>query len=104
MKSVKLGVRWISMAAFVLSWQVRPCSGQAGQADQTLAASMDGYMSTATRSGLFTGAVLVARDGKILISKGYGMANLQYDVPNSPQTRFDIGSVSKTFTATLILM
>ena len=61
------------------------------------------YLNRATGSGLFSGSVAVAKDGKILFSRGYGMANLAYDVPNGPQTRFDIGSVSKTFTAALVV-
>jgi CubicO group peptidase (beta-lactamase class C family) len=70
--------------------------------DQTVH-SIDEYLSRATDSGLFSGAVEVARDGKILFSRGYGMADLAFDVPNTAQTRFDIGSVSKTFTAALVL-
>jgi len=61
------------------------------------------YLNRATDSGLFSGSVAVAKDGKIVFSRGYGMASLAYDVPNGPQTRFDIGSVSKTFTAALVL-
>src|SRR5215469_7800353 len=61
------------------------------------------YLNRATDSGLFSGSVAVAKDGKILFSRGYGMANLAYDVQNGPQTRFDIGCVSKTFTAALVL-
>jgi CubicO group peptidase (beta-lactamase class C family) len=61
------------------------------------------YLNRATESGLFSGTVAVAKDGKILFSRGYGMADLAYDVSNGPETRFDIGSVSKTFTAALVL-
>src|SRR6202034_2899494 len=39
-------------------------------------------------NGEFMGAVLVAKDGKILINKGYGSANLDWKVPNSPTTKF----------------
>src|SRR5262249_6227578 len=41
----------------------------------------------------------VYRDGRILSARGYGMANLELGVANSPQTVFDIGSTSKQFTA-----
>ena len=61
------------------------------------------YLNRATDSGLFSGTVAVAKDGKILFSHGYGMADLAFDVSNAPQTRFDIGSVSKTFSAALVL-
>jgi CubicO group peptidase (beta-lactamase class C family) len=64
---------------------------------------MGEYMDRATKAGLFSGAVLVARGGKLLFRKGYGLASLEYGIPNTPISRFDIGSVSKTFTAALIL-
>lgn len=77
---------------------------QTNLSNQDLAAKMDEYMNAATQSGLFMGAILVARDGKVVISKGYGMASLEYDVPNTSQTRFDLASVSKTFVASLVLI
>jgi CubicO group peptidase (beta-lactamase class C family) len=49
-------------------------------------------------------SVAVARDGKIIYSKGYGHADLEYDVHNTPQTIFHIASVSKQFTAFSIAM
>jgi CubicO group peptidase (beta-lactamase class C family) len=53
--------------------------------------------------GLFNGTALVAEDGKIILSKGYGLANLEWKVPNSPDTKFRIGSISKQFTASIIM-
>jgi len=50
------------------------------------------------------GSVLVAQDGKVLLSHGYGFANLEWDVPNSPATKFRLGSVTKQFTAACILL
>ncbi|SKC84303.1 serine hydrolase domain-containing protein [Ohtaekwangia koreensis] len=44
-------------------------------------------------------AVVVVKDGKIVFKKGYGMANLEYDIPVTTQTPMHIGSVSKQFTA-----
>ncbi|WP_138475283.1 serine hydrolase domain-containing protein [Dyadobacter bucti] len=42
-------------------------------------------------------AVAVVKDGKVIFEKGYGMANLEYDIPVTPATIFDIASVSKQF-------
>jgi len=52
--------------------------------------------------GLFNGSVLVSDRGKIY-EKGFGMANREWDIPNAPDTKFRLGSITKQFTATLIL-
>src|SRR6516225_11395336 len=51
----------------------------------------------------FMGSVLVARGGQVLLSKGYGSANLEWEIPNSPNTKFRLGSITKQFTAASIL-
>ncbi|HEY9504303.1 MAG TPA: serine hydrolase domain-containing protein, partial [Pyrinomonadaceae bacterium] len=53
---------------------------------------------------MFMGSVLVAKEGKIIFNQGYGMANLEWNVPNSPTTRFNIASMTKQFTAAAILL
>lgn len=50
------------------------------------------------------GVVAVVRDGEITFARGYGMANLEYGVPNTPETAFHVASVSKQFTAFAIAM
>ena len=55
---------------------------------QDAAPKLDEYLSAITKQGRFSGAVLVARDGKMILSKGYGLANAELDVPNTPQTKF----------------
>jgi len=65
---------------------------------------MDQVVHGYTDSKLFMGSVLVARDGKVLLSKGYGFADMEWDVPNSPTTKFRLGSVTKQFTAACILL
>ncbi|HMN46574.1 MAG TPA: serine hydrolase domain-containing protein [Povalibacter sp.] len=52
----------------------------------------------------FTGAVLVARGATIVLDKGYGSANREWNVPNSPDTRFRLASLTKQFTAAAILL
>jgi len=53
---------------------------------------------------MFMGSVLVAEDGKVIFSKSYGTADLEWKVPNSPTTRFNIASMTKQFTAASILL
>ncbi len=49
-------------------------------------------------------AVGVAQDGKAVLEKAYGMADLEHDVPNAADTIFEAGSVSKQFTAAAVLL
>ncbi|HLE50437.1 MAG TPA: serine hydrolase domain-containing protein [Anaerolineales bacterium] len=53
---------------------------------------------------LFSGSVLIAREGEILLSNGYGMADREKNIANTPQTKFYLGSITKQFTAMAILM
>jgi CubicO group peptidase (beta-lactamase class C family) len=52
----------------------------------------------------FMGAVLVAKDDDVLFERGFGWANLEWNIPNAPNTRFRIGSITKQFTAAAILL
>ncbi len=49
-------------------------------------------------------SIAIVKEGKVLYQKGYGMANLEYDIANQPQTIFHIASVSKQFTTFAIAM
>lgn len=66
---------------------------------QTIPERLDQYLTARTSLGQFSGSVLVAHEGKILLRKGYGYANLEHLVPNAPETRFEIASLTKAFTA-----
>lgn len=61
------------------------------------------YMDSLAAHNYFNGAVLVGHKGEVLLSKGYGFSSFQYDVPNTPATRFKVGSLTKAFTAMGIL-
>src|SRR5678815_3497527 len=67
------------------------------------AARMNQIVQSYAADHKFMGAVLVARGSQVLFSKGYGSANLEWDIPNSPNTKFRLGSVTKQFTAASIL-
>lgn len=64
----------------------------------------DAYLSKLTAQAEFSGAVLVATNGSVAFSKGYGLANRELDVANTPDSVFRLGSVTKQFTAMCILM
>jgi CubicO group peptidase (beta-lactamase class C family) len=68
-----------------------------------LAKKVDEYMKACVKEGNFSGTVLMARKGKILISKGYGMANYELNVRNLPSTKLRLGSITKQFTAMAVM-
>jgi CubicO group peptidase (beta-lactamase class C family) len=57
------------------------------------------YMDACVKADGFTGSVLVSRGGEVLFRAGYGLADAEHGVPNSPGTKFRLGSVTKQFTA-----
>jgi len=63
---------------------------------------VDSYLESSVTNG-FSGVVLVSKKGEIILSKGYGWADRENKIPNSPSTVFNIGSVTKQFTASAIL-
>lgn len=64
---------------------------------------IENYLDGLSGSEKFSGSVLVSIEGEKVISKGYGMANYELEVPNTPETKFRIGSITKQFTAAAIL-
>ncbi|MFH1253839.1 MAG: serine hydrolase [bacterium] len=70
---------------------------------QSVEAKLDSYIKAYVELGKFSGSVLVAKDGKILLCKGYGMANYEHDIPNTPQTKFRLASITKQFTAMAVM-
>jgi CubicO group peptidase (beta-lactamase class C family) len=89
-RAVCLGVVWLSLST--------------GSFAQDVARDVDALMHPAIERSHFRGSILVARDGKVLVSKGYGMADAEHGLPNNPRTKFRVGSLTKQFTAMAILM
>jgi len=69
-----------------------------------LEVKVDAYVRPYLEIKGFSGAILIASKGRVLLSKGYGMANYELDAPNTPQTKFHLASISKTFTAAAIMI
>jgi CubicO group peptidase (beta-lactamase class C family) len=64
---------------------------------------LDQYMQALADIRDFNGAVLVMKQNKVLLKKGYGMADREWNIPNTADTKFRIGSITKQFTSTCIL-
>lgn len=73
-------------------------------APSPLAARADSYLRQMQAQQRFSGAALLVRDGTVILSKGYGLADWGAGAANTPQTVFRIGSLTKQFTATAILL
>ncbi|MDX1617635.1 MAG: serine hydrolase domain-containing protein [Balneolaceae bacterium] len=67
-----------------------------------LEVQIDELVTSYTDLGLFSGSVLVADEGEVF-KQGYGLANHSWEIENTPGTRFQIASLTKSFTAVLIL-
>src|SRR5690348_545412 len=70
---------------------------------QDMAAQLDHILAGYQQNRAFIGSALVAKGGKVLLEKGYGMANIELGVPNGPDTKFRLGSITKQFTSAAIL-
>ncbi len=71
-------------------------------ADGDLSSKLEQYLSRLAKLG-FSGTVLVAKDGKVLLEKGYGMADRERKIPMAADSVISIGSITKQFTAAAIL-
>ncbi|OJJ22087.1 hypothetical protein BKI52_08595 [marine bacterium AO1-C] len=69
------------------------------QTDQKQIQRIDSLFDLWNTSGHPGGAIMVIKDNKIICSKAYGLANIELDISNSPHILFNIGSISKQFTA-----
>lgn len=70
---------------------------------QPLAERIETLLERYHELGRFNGAALVAADGEVVFEAGFGQADMAWDVPNRPDTRFRISSTTKQFTAALVL-
>jgi CubicO group peptidase (beta-lactamase class C family) len=64
---------------------------------------VDEYIRSQVNLGRFSGAILVARSNKVLLAKGYGLANIELNVLNDSGSKFRLGSLTQQFTAMAIL-
>ena len=72
-------------------------------AQKTNSKELDKYMLAQMNVKGFSGSVLVMQHGKVLLKKGYGLADREWNIPNTAGTKFRIGSITNQFTAACIL-
>lgn len=70
--------------------------------DVEMSRELDGFVKKLAAADVFSGAVLLAKDGAPVYKGAFGMANKDFDVPNKVDTKFNLGSMNKMFTAVAI--
>jgi CubicO group peptidase (beta-lactamase class C family) len=88
-KTIKIGL-------FLIIAGLIPCKGQYSD-------KIDSLINDYYKQGYFNGSVLVAQNGEILFEKGFGYANFEWNIKNTPSTKFRIGSLTKPFVSLLIM-
>ena len=71
---------------------------------QDIETKVDEYINAHMKLGNFSGSVLIAKGDEVLVRKGYGLANIEIQASNTPETKFRLGSVTKQFTAMAIML
>jgi len=69
---------------------------------QSLSSRLDALIDDYAANHQFMGTVLVAEKGEVVFAEGYGLADAEKNIPNTPDTKFMIGSITKQFTAMLV--
>ncbi len=86
---------------FPMAGNVLPAEGQPLTREAAVAA-LEKDIDRLADEGKFSGAVLLAKDGKAVLRKAWGEAERSFHVPNRPDTLFSLGSLNKMFTAVAI--
>jgi CubicO group peptidase (beta-lactamase class C family) len=91
---------WLAIALCLISFAAVPCTGR-----QNLSLTIDRYVKAEMRKQKIPGiSLVVLRNGRIVLLKSYGLANVEHQVPVKPETIFQSGSMGKQFTAAAVMM
>jgi CubicO group peptidase (beta-lactamase class C family) len=96
-KSNELLMRTALLGVFLLAGILNVSCGQ------TKTEKLDKLIGAYAEYGQFNGSVLVSEGGKVIYKKGFGLANMEWNAPNQPDTKHRLGSITKQFTAMLIM-
>ncbi|MEJ8758348.1 serine hydrolase [Pontibacter sp. H259] len=90
------------VAALVVTMALSISSAYA-QVQKNLSAKLNEYLDAHLGQGTFSGTVMVTEKGIPVYSKGFGMADYEKQLPNGPEVKYRIGSITKSFTAVLVM-
>jgi CubicO group peptidase (beta-lactamase class C family) len=100
---INRALRSLRLASLVVVLIIATLASALQATPATVTLQIDEVMRSHAAAEDFSGSVLVARDGHILYQHAFGYANLEWKIPNDLQTKFEIGSMTKQFTALLVL-
>lgn len=95
----------VSIALYLMRQLIVPVSLQNAKLNQkmvTVVAELDRYMQKLVASDMFSGTILIARNGKPFYMRAFGQAHKDFNVANTIDTKFNVGSLNKMFTAVAI--
>lgn len=94
----------IASIVFLLAAMVSAIAAQATVSTEDIRPKVDEYMNARLAAKNVGGSVLIAKDGQMLVAKGFGLADIAANMPIYGDTKFRIGSITKQFTAASILL
>jgi CubicO group peptidase (beta-lactamase class C family) len=97
MSKSKRTIKAVFLGVFIVTGLFKGSYGQA-KVDK-----LDKLIRAYAEYGKFNGSVLVAEKGKVIYKKGLGLADMEWNIPNQPHTKHRLGSITKQFTAMLIM-
>lgn len=104
-KDTKANMRnkYLALARPLLCAAVLLLVSQHAALAQNHAAKIEEALTLAHKYRQFNGTALVAENGKVIYKGAFGLANMEWNIPNTPETKFRLGSITKQFTAVLTL-
>jgi CubicO group peptidase (beta-lactamase class C family) len=101
---MKTKIRHVLLYAAIALIVSHPALAQNGRANKNdKVAKIQEVLTLAHKYRQFNGTALVAENGKVIYKGGFGMANMEWAIPNTPDTKFRLGSITKQFTSMLTL-
>ncbi len=93
--------RNVATRALTLLIALPLCAGALASEDK--ARAIEALLSSYHDAGVFNGTALVSENGQVIVSKGFGFADFEWKIPNTPDTRFRVGSITKQFTSAVVM-
>jgi CubicO group peptidase (beta-lactamase class C family) len=94
-RTIRTNLLWLGIALLLIVPNIIVAQDHAAKIQEVLA--------RAHKYRQFNGSALVAENGKVIYKAAFGAANMEWDIPNTPETKFRLGSITKQFTATVIM-